>query len=314
MPNKIVFYLNEVENLLNKKLQLPVCAEIDPSNICNNECHFCCFKRFLNDNPVNLSFIMFRLFMDDFAKNGGKAVTFTGGGEPLMNPYFADMAKHCIDRGVKIGLVTNGTMLHRLQGLWHMFEFIRVSINAPNREIYKQIHGADNFDVVINNVKKVLTYFNRPAVGLSVVSCAENKDHIDECVKLGDELGVDYVQVKPDIYNFERGKVEGESKGRKIVSPLYPAKQYHETACAVAGLTFILNATGSVYYCCVHRGNPDFKLGSIHDYTLKELVDIRRDFKPDISQCHTCRYSNYAKAYEKYKAEKYIFLRHKEFL
>ena len=312
--NKITFYLDEVENVLNKRHQPPICAEVDPSNYCNNACHFCCFNHYLEQHREHLSLEAFTKFLYEFVAVEGKAITFTGGGEPLMNPDFLSMARMAKARGVQPGLVTNGTLLNRIRGSENIFRFIRISLNAHNREIYLKIHGTDFFDKVIRNIRYILELKERPHVGLSYVVCEENKDYEDEFTQLGKELGVEYVQIKPDIYNFKRLQVDGVCEGIKISNPLYPVEEYGKTPCAVAGLVFILNATGDVFYCCVQRGNPDFRLGNIETHSISDLVKIREQFTPDLSQCSTCRYTSYARHYEKYKDSRFIFLRHKEFI
>jgi len=313
--NKITFYMDEVENVLNKRNQPPICAEVDPSNHCNNNCSFCCFNRFLETHREHLPLSLFHKFLQGFCKVGGKAITFTGGGEPLMNPKFIEMVSIAKNWGVKLGLVTNGTLLHKIRGYEKMFRFIRISINAPNKDIYYTIHGTKFFDRVIKNIEYILSLEERPDIGFSVVLCDANRDYVDETVALGEKLGVDYVQVKPDIYNGEKlSDVSGSSEGIKITCPLHHAKAFGKLPCAIAGLTFILNATGDVFYCCVHRGNDDFKLGNIQNYDVSDFVQIREKFKPDLSQCTTCRYTAYAEHYERYKGSEYIFLRHREFL
>ena len=312
--SKITFYLDEVENVLNKRHQAPVCAEVDPSNYCNNGCTFCCFSNYIKSNQEHLSLSLFQKFVQEFHAMGGKAITFTGGGEPLMNPNFLKMAIYAREHGIKIGLVTNGSLLGRLQGFENFFRFIRISLNAPNKELYYKLHQADHFDDIVKNIKRILALNVRPHLGISVVLCDENREHAEETVELGKQLGVDYVQIKPDIYNKDLTDVAGETEGIKITCPLHKAEEFGMLPCAIAGLTFILSATGDVYYCCVQRGNPDFRLGNIRNFNLCDFIKIRERFSPDLTQCTTCRYTSYAKEYEKYKGNAFIFLRHKEFL
>jgi len=51
----------------------------------------------------------------DLAKSlGAKAVTITGGGEPLCYPHFEELVDYFFQTGIKIGLVTNGLLLHKV--------------------------------------------------------------------------------------------------------------------------------------------------------------------------------------------------------
>ncbi|MDY6957795.1 MAG: radical SAM protein [Halobacteriota archaeon] len=313
--NKITFYMDEVENILNEKHQPPICAEVDPSNYCNNNCSFCCFAKFLKSHREHLPMYLYDKFLNGFCAVGGKAITFTGGGEPLMNPKFLTFAHKAHRRGIKLGLVTNGILLHNIRGSENLFRFIRVSLNASNSDIYYTVHETKFFDQVVRNIRYITNLKDRPDIGLSFVVCNHNRGYENETVALGEDLGVDYVQIKPDIYNDRNlSDVGGSSEGIKITCPLHSAKRFGKLPCAIAGLTFILNATGDVFYCCVQRGNDDFKLGSIRNFDVSDFVQIREQFKPNLSKCTTCRYTAYAEHYERYKGSEYIFLRHKEFL
>ena len=81
-------------------------AQIEPTTRCNYRCGFCAgrsmrqgdldwqvFERFLSSNP-NL-----------------RHVELQGEGEPLMHPRFFDMVAACRARGIKVSLISNGSML-----------------------------------------------------------------------------------------------------------------------------------------------------------------------------------------------------------
>ena len=91
---------------------MPVHLQISLTNKCTLHCSFCsCSER---DKKLELSFEDIETIMTNAVKAGTKAVTITGGGEPLCHPRFKDIFEMIHSLGVKIGLVTNGTLVHKL--------------------------------------------------------------------------------------------------------------------------------------------------------------------------------------------------------
>jgi len=88
----------------------PIHVQWVPTNRCNLRCEFCsCSAR---DRSLEMSLDQAIEVIDHLAELGCLAATITGGGEPLMQSGFPTMVKHFRHRGVEVGLVTNGTLLH----------------------------------------------------------------------------------------------------------------------------------------------------------------------------------------------------------
>jgi len=107
----------------------PLHVSVMPTNKCTQGCAYCVCKNRDKDQSLGL---------DDFAQAivrlkeyGTKAVTFTGGGEPLAHHGFNLMVKMCREAGMKLGLVTNGDLVeewaHEDESPFDSFDWIRVS-------------------------------------------------------------------------------------------------------------------------------------------------------------------------------------------
>ena len=107
MDNKIYYYLDQVERLERGEFVPPISCEIDPSNACNLNCGFCMFGDWRSSHHENLGLDMYISLIGELHQMGTKSITFTGGGEPLMNKDFNLMAKMAKSLGFQIGLVTN---------------------------------------------------------------------------------------------------------------------------------------------------------------------------------------------------------------
>lgn len=308
MNNKIGYYLEEVDRLLRGGEQYPITCEIDPSNRCQNDCKFCISAKSRSENPVDLDFDLYVRLLDELHAVGVKSITFTGGGEPLVNNYFESMAKLASGR-FQLGLITNGILLNQVVPFLDRFRFVRVSLDAASVETYKALKGWDGFENVINNVKEAVGRKGSTIIGLSFVVCKLNENEICGAKELAGKLGVDYIQFKP-VYQDGCYKVDS---GHKVV---WTERYKPDSAlpCKIAGLVGIVGAEGKVWYCCIHRGEQDFLVGDLREKSFRELMEKRNRMAPDRSRCLTCRYMNYAVGYRELSKPKFVYLRHRDFL
>lgn len=310
MDNKIYYYLDQVEKLQRGEFIAPISCEIDPSNKCMLNCEFCMFENYRECSQENLDIDTYISAIGELHKLGTRSITFTGGGEPLMNPNFNTMVSMALALGFQVGLVTNGVLLNKLENV-DKFKFIRVSLDAHNKDDYLKVKGMDYFNKVLDNIKYALK--KNPTIGISYVVCSDNNKDLQRAEDLANELGVAYIQIKPAYIN---GDIYSDFKypdGR----PTIGTKRHKPTdnvPCTIAGLVGIIGADANVYYCCQHRGIDKFNLGNLRDNTLKELWTKRLDIKPDVSLCPSCRYMNYTKAYKKILEDGDLFFQHRYFL
>lgn len=301
MEYKIYYYIREVEKILEGSFVPPVSCEVDPSNKCQLACSFCMYKDWRKEELVDLDYDVFKELCFDLAEGGTKSITFTGGGEPLMNKCFNDMAFHA-NQSFDIGLVTNGIFLDRLEPhLINEFVFIRISLDAGSSDVYKTVKGADYFDKVVKNLELILKWRKRPektTIGISYVICDENEKDIDIAKKMSEELGVDYIQFKPALVNGDNFNTYSiaDSKTEKAQTILTNRFVAEDTLpCHVAGLVGIVAATGKVYFCCQHRGHEEYELGSLYRDQFHHIWSRRANIIPQVNKCAPCRYMNYAK-------------------
>lgn len=318
IENKIIFYMDEVHNLTKGGFEFPVTCEIDPSNACMLKCEFCLYKDHLAKSKVHLDWDVYTDLIYQLVAGQTKSITFTGGGEPLLNPKFNSMAEFAWTSGFEIGLITNGVLLHKVRDL-SRFTFIRVSLDAANAETYKKVKGTDHFDRVIKNVREALK--KNPMIGLSFVVCDKNNQELEEAVELAHKLEVAYIQFKPawlnsgkfDDFTLPISRRRLHSTDHSIIeTDRYIAKG--KLPCQIAGLIGIVGADAKLYYCCQHRGVKRYELGSLRNDTFTHLWYKRSEIKPTIKDCPQCRYMNYAKAYEKLANKTNILYSHKNFL
>jgi len=311
MENKIIYYMNEILDIKKGKDVYPITCEIDPSNACNLNCSFCMYAKGLRKNRDILSWEIYRNLITELKILKVRSISFTGGGEPLMNPRFNDMVSKAYSLGFEIGLITNGTFLHKVENL-DQFKFIRISLDAYDEESYYKIKGKDLFNEVINNIREAANG-GKTDIGISYVVCKENANGIQEIQETLKESGIKYIQFKPAWVNGGKFELPEDINGDKtIVTDRYVAKD--NLPCLIAGLIGIVGADSKVYFCCQYRLNEKFCLGSLAEDSFWDLWKKRKEIMPDTSKCPQCRYQNYAEAFLEFSKSKYTFLQHKNFL
>jgi sulfatase maturation enzyme AslB (radical SAM superfamily) len=304
--NKIAFYHEEVDRLRNGEPVMPVSCEIDPSNGCQLSCFFCISGDNKNDTMMDLDF--FHKLLRELKAGGTKSITFTGGGEPTLNPDFNAMAALAHSNGFKLGLVTNGLLLNTVYT--SLFEFIRVSLDAGSPEVYLAIKGTLGFDKVMENIQAVRSQCK--ALGLSYVIDGQPPGDIAEAESWAEYLEVDYIQFKPENGCY----LEKPDLHSPVSLWTEREKDWSEFACIIAGLIGIVTADGRYVFCCQHRYDPEFTIADLHTESLNMAVAKRIAMQKSVdrSDCVSCRYSSYAESYIELQESKNIFLKHKEFL
>lgn len=311
MNNKIYYYLDQVEKLNKGDFVPPISCEIDPSNSCNLKCDFCMFRKWRENHREHLDLNLFIEAVGSLHKMGTASITFTGGGEPLMNPNYNIMAKIAKSLGFQIGLVTNGVLLNKVENI-EDYLFIRVSLDAYNKEDYKKVKGADQFDRVLQNITEALKI--NKTIGISYVVGPHNNKDLYKAENLANELGTSYIQIKPSYIN-NSGKIFTDFEypdGKSIATKRYLPED--NIPCTIAALIGIIGANGDVFYCCQGRGVKRLTLGNLKEKSFKQIWTERLALRPNVSLCPMCRYMNYTKAYKKILEEGDLFFKHRYFL
>ena len=220
---KVLHHIDRVVDFIGNKKVDPINIEIDPSNACNHSCPFCIsghlhltkFKgtEFFNRQMMSKDILM--NFVKDISTSQTKSISFTGGGEPTMNPHLKDAIKYLNNNSeIEMGMFTNGSMLTRFDlfdTIVNSLKWVRISIDSGVSEKYNKLrvtNSSNNFDVVINNIKKLIEYkkkFNsKITIGVGFVVSRDNYEEILDFANLFKDLDVDYCQYKPEVIQVER--------------------------------------------------------------------------------------------------------------
>lgn len=127
--SKLLKHIDTLKNLQNGKSPVPIMVHVMPTHRCQLNCEHCCFKN-RDDMAMDMDLKEFMNGVFQFWKLGTRAMEFTGGGEPVLYPKI----NYCIDYfhelGMKMGLISNGLALSRIEDQLEKIQWLRISLNT----------------------------------------------------------------------------------------------------------------------------------------------------------------------------------------
>lgn len=168
-------------------------AQIEPTTRCNFTCGFCAGRAMAQGD---LDWADFTRFLD--AHPDLAHVELQGEGEPMLHPRFFDMVDACRARGIRVGLITNGSLLSdervaRLLGAG--LASIHVSMESSDPGQFEAIRGG-KFAKVRQGLARLVDArralgLERPVIGLAVTVLRDTLAAVDGICRLYDALGLD---------------------------------------------------------------------------------------------------------------------------
>ena len=144
-----------------KITNVPKNALIELTNVCNHACVFC-FNPEMKRKNRNIDFKTFEDFIKKSVEEGLEEVGLYSTGEPFMTKDLHNYISKSKELGVKRVYITSNGALASIDKVVKCInsglDSIKFSINAGTRESYKIIHGYDDFDKVIKNIKDIHKY------------------------------------------------------------------------------------------------------------------------------------------------------------
>ncbi|NIO22845.1 MAG: radical SAM protein [Candidatus Aenigmarchaeota archaeon] len=274
--NNIFAHPERLEEWIRRGITYPITAEIDPSNKCNHYCPKCSGNR--TDPNAELSLDYMKGIIDEtspFLKD----MVFTGGGEPLINKDTPKAISYAKEKGIEIGLITNGSLFDRYdtEKLLSDCSWIRVSIEGLYSKHYAMRTNTDEREYfrVWDNVKRLVETRKRKGsdcvIGIAYLTEEENTDQLMGFSLRSREAGADYAQFRPFHHsetNLLKEIEECKSLDSDEFSVIASEEKYrnekfdYERAFADE-FRFVISANGGVYPCCYTRGLEDFYIDNI---------------------------------------------------
>lgn len=258
----------------------------ETTNKCAYHCKICPRELMTRDEGV-MSMELFKKIIDDALPLGLKFVTLTGFGEAMLDKHFLERVEYCKSKKLYVSMDTTGYLLKDqiIEGLLkHNFDFIRFSVFATTKDIYKEVHNLDTFELSLQRINKLLDLKKQknsifPKTGVYFVIQEENQHQINDFINYWngrvDEVDVWKSHNWIDTYNYrEKSKKRKKTCGRPQSGPLQ------------------IRWDGQVSACCFDFNNQ-LITGNLSEQSLKEFF-LSDKLKSLISAHNSGDMSNYS--------------------
>ncbi|AUM96495.1 TPA: radical SAM protein [Clostridium botulinum] len=286
---KIFQYYDKLDYFLNGYKTL-ISLELDLTNLCNNQCPECVGVR---DNPVSLTFEQIKKLVDQLSNDFDmKSIIISGGGEPLLHPNFCEILYYIKQKGLKIGLNSNGLALNaeKAKAIIDCCSYFRISLDAGTPEIYIKTHGMneESFNKVIKNIK-MFSNMKKDlksdiSFGTGFLTSELTKVDIFNFLKLSKECGADFGQLRPFTGDFtcitnelNEAKKIFEDENFKIAASIHKYSRFNDQEkrpykrCYGMFFNTVVTADFKVFACLHHRQDSKYFLGDLNKETMKEI-------------------------------------------
>ena len=157
------------------KIPQPVLVTVDPINECNLSCEWCNSAQILKQRHNRIPTGALLEIADGLARwqgclkwpQGVEAVCIAGGGEPLLHDGIGQFIEACVDKGIEVGLVTNGTLLDKCLEPLSRCAWVGVSVDAGTAPTFRKLKGRDVFDKICENINMLVSYSQKYVCNLA---------------------------------------------------------------------------------------------------------------------------------------------------
>lgn len=299
---KILCHPDKLDAILNGRRTAPLYVRIKPTNICNQNCWYCVYA---NDKVVenrsvdrreSIPWEKMQEIIMDLSEMGTKAVTFSGGGEPLCYHHIYETLELVRGKNIDYAMISNGQALDETaREALKDAKWLRISLDSVDREMYQKIRGVDTYPIVIENIKKFAKEKNDECVlGINFVVSKENYSSVYEMCNILSAIGVDNVKFSPLMvkgtipeYHMQikesieeqlaRAKDDFQNDKFTIIDKYTNDASFDKNfqkKCAHCYITEIFTVVGAdckVYYCHQRAYTQSGMIGSLENQTLKQL-------------------------------------------
>ena len=292
-PYKIFSHREKLESLKNDNLTSPLYVRIKPVNYCDHDCFFCVYaagsrrKKLSEDvadhissgmhEDISLSDVIprdrFPEIIEELSSAGVKAVTFSGGGEPLLHPTIDQAFQKCIDNNIDFSIITNGqNLVGKRAELLAKSSWVRISMDYTNKETMASTRNVPEkmFDQLISNIQNFARLKSTSTdLGVNYIVHKQNCDDLVSFSKILKDAGVDNVRFSPmwlpDYQNYHadiQSKVQAQLDDiRSLVDSQFSVNSTYDISlsahstvrpypkCFIAQIVPVIGADLNIYAC-----------------------------------------------------------------
>ncbi len=330
---KILHFDGKLDSFKNDIITSPVYIRIKPTNICNHGCFFCVYsagfrpkdkenhiKSGMHSDINEKDTIPTKKLMEileDLNEIGVKAVTYSGGGEPLLHKDIVKVMQRTLDYNIDLSILTNGQRLNGDKAcVLSKAKWVRISMDYSDSTQMINSRNVDDrcFNEVIGNIIN-FSKIKRKSCELAVnyIIYNGNFHNIYDFSKFLKEIGIENIRYSPmwvpNFYDYHSKIAEDVQRELDKVSALvddsfainttyniqpnssHSVNRNYER-CYIMQTVPVIAADMCVYTCHNKAYDKTGKIGSIRDMRFKEMwfSDATKNFFRNFNPREVCRH------------------------
>ena len=266
----------------------PVSISVEPTNLCNLHCPECpSGQRLLTREKGFMEENLFDKIISIF-ENSLFSLTLYFQGEPYLHPDLAKMISLAKSKKIHVTISTNGHFMNPentgstvSSGLDRLI----ISLDGTDAEAYTSYRIGGSFDHVIDGIREITGQkkaagSSKPRIILQFLVLKSNEHQITKIKKLGNELGVDSVEIKTaQFYDYKNGNplmpgnpkfcryvAEDNAAGKKV----YRSRNRMPGHCFRMWSSCVITWDGWVVPCCYDK-DAKYRMGNLNDQTFDSI-------------------------------------------
>lgn len=295
---KIVWYPEKLNSFIKNEITAPIYVRVKPTNKCCHKCTWCVYEEKNSNMHTGMSrkdelpLSKMIEIIEDFSEIGVKAITYSGGGEPLIYPGIDQVFESTLNKNIALSLITNGQHLSgRSAELLKNSKWVRVSMDYYDGEsfsITRQV-SPKQFHVICSNIETFSTTKSKNCnLTSNWIITKDNYKKIIDATKLMRDIGIELVRFSPlwtkDFYHYHepiKSEIKEILKGAKVLE----TKNFQiidgyntdisvnrsNSKCYYNQIVPVIAADGNIYTCHNKAYDSDGIIGSIKNDRFKNV-------------------------------------------
>lgn len=298
---KILVHTEKVKDILDGRRTAPIYVRIKPTNVCNQKCWYCVYAddAVIENREVNrresIPWEKLQEIIQDLSDIGTKAITFSGGGEPLCYPNIIDALHLVQDNGLDYAMISNGQALEEeARKALANANWLRISLDSANEETYERIRGVKTYRKVLTNIERFADEKSKDCtLGVNCVVTKDNYTMIYELCRILSEIGVNNVKFSPLMvkgkmpeYHYQieshvkeqiiRAKEDVESQTFKVIDKYSNDESLKDDFikcphCYISEVFTVIGADCRVYFCHQRAYTESGMIGDISNRSFRDV-------------------------------------------
>jgi organic radical activating enzyme len=188
-------------NIIQDGKIVPIHIQVYPTNACNLKCGFCSVRDI--DKHKFIPFDLLMSTMNECVDRGTKAVTISGGGEPMTYYKINEFIRELGYGNIQAGLTTNGILLEKL---------------APHPNLtWARISCSDEREPAYSTIEKALKVNPRTDWAFSyVVTTNPDFDRLNKAIEFANKNNFTHVRVVNDLMDEDSPEMDRIERNIKV--------------------------------------------------------------------------------------------------